>query len=99
MSETTNSIGDLATDDEFRVRYESDDTTETSMAVVEAVAAATETEPTEMPPLARSVDPDALDTLFASADGPIDLSFRYGGVTVTLECGGVIVVESGPGPV
>jgi hypothetical protein len=58
-----------------------------STTVVEAVAAATETDPNELEPLYSAVDPDALDALFADtgtrrAAGHIE--FTYCGFAVVV---------------
>jgi len=68
-----------------------------SQTVVEQVAAAEGVEPTELgPPLARSVDPDALDSVFDSdaADGSI--SFEYCGYHVTVDQDGDVDVRERP---
>lgn len=54
-----------------------------STNIVMSVAAVEESEPTELPPLASSVDPDALDDLFG--DGVCGrVSFSYAGYEVTI---------------
>lgn len=57
-----------------------------SAAVIQAVAKEKGVEPTELPPLSESVDPDALNELVVrSRDGstsPIDVVFCYAGCTV-----------------
>ena len=61
-----------------------------SIAVVTAVAAKRDVEPTELPPLYESIDPDALDSLFAPTQtgGPRRgrLEFTYDGHAVVVEC-------------
>lgn len=65
-----------------------------SECVISATAAVTDTEPTALPPLYRSVDGDALDRLCASADrSPLRVSFRFGRCTVTVEDDRVTVVD------
>ena len=61
-----------------------------SDGVVAAVAAVSDTDPTAMDPLAESVDPDALDALFAAkydgtprATGSVRLSYSSYDVVVT----------------
>ncbi|MDS0278714.1 hypothetical protein NDI85_12985 [Halomicroarcula sp. S1AR25-4] len=63
-----------------------------STAVVQVIAAATGTEPTEGTPLYDSVDSGALDTLFGDADGDPDrrFSFTHEGLTVTLTGDGTV---------
>ncbi|QSW97905.1 HalOD1 output domain-containing protein [Haloterrigena alkaliphila] len=62
-----------------------------SIAVVTAIAAKRDVEPTELPPLYESIDPDALDALFAPTrpGGPRRgrLEFTYDGHQVLVECG------------
>lgn len=40
---------------------------EVAVTIVETVATVQETEPTELEPLSSTIDPDALDTLFAAS--------------------------------
>lgn len=61
-------------------RYEWPDDTELSIAAIEAVAAVSGRDPTEIEPLHESLDPDALDALFQSGrettvDGTVSFSF------------------------
>ncbi|WP_339104716.1 HalOD1 output domain-containing protein [Haloterrigena salinisoli] len=62
-----------------------------SIAVVTAIASERGVEPTELPPLYESLDPDALDALFAPTrtGGPRRgrLEFTYAGHEVVVECG------------
>lgn len=69
-----------------------------STAVVEAVAAASgraavpspdSTDP--LPPLFDAIDPDALDTLVASAGTDVTVSFQYAGYAVVIENGTISV--------
>lgn len=60
-----------------------------SRTVIETVADATSRDVTDLPPLFRTVDPDALDALLAprpsgNAD-PMGLTFEYGGCRITVE--------------
>lgn len=64
-----------------------------STAVVEAVAAATGTAPTELPSLNDHVDPDALDRLLQEAR-TVEVSFRYGGTEVFVTGDGSIEVDA-----
>ncbi len=61
-----------------------------SRAVIAATSDATGRDVTELQPLFRAVDPDALDALLAprSAErggGPLGIAFAYGGCRVTVE--------------
>lgn len=61
-------------------------------AVIEATAAATDTDPLDMEPLFGVVDPDALETLVAGpANGDsVSVSFEFEGRQVTVQRGGRI---------
>ena len=67
--------------------------------VIEAVASASDTDATELPPLHDSVDTDALNALFDSggseSDPSLRVSFVYDGYTVRVDRDGV-AVRSGP---
>jgi hypothetical protein len=68
------------------VRHEEAPSNEPSTTVVQAVAKATGREPTDLPPLYRSVDGDALDDLFGHAGtSSVSVQFRYAGALVTME--------------
>lgn len=68
-----------------------------SICVVETVADALETDPTELGPLYEAVDPDALDRLFEAphrfASGRV--TFRFEGCNVTVDADGWVVVSPG----
>lgn len=66
-----------------------------SSAVVETVAAVTDTEPTELDAIQYSIDADALDTLLEDAATPAEfhISFEYAGVAVTVTGTGLLRVE------
>ena len=72
-------------------------TTEPSWAVVQAVAVATDTDPTELVPLYDSVDTDALDALLLRArngnNSPVSVSFSFAGRSVTVDSDGDVVVR------
>lgn len=80
----------------YETRHDGDDGP-LSVAVVEAVATATETDPLEIAPLHRTVDPDALDHLFepADEDGKASgwLRFSFAGCRVAVRSDGHIGVE------
>ncbi|WP_339105624.1 HalOD1 output domain-containing protein [Haloterrigena salinisoli] len=76
----------------FHSRF--DDGTDTVVAVVEAVSAVTNCDPTAMAPLYGTVDPEALaDLVTADRDRPVEVSFDYEGCQVTVSSGGRIAVE------
>lgn len=57
---------------------------ETSRAVVDAVAEAAGTAPTSLPSLNGVVDPDALDALFSGDRTSGEVSFPYAGYRITV---------------
>ncbi|SEL38175.1 HalOD1 output domain-containing protein [Haloferax larsenii] len=65
----------------YRVGREHDEPLSTN--VVLSVAAIEGVRPTELPPLARTIDPDALDQVFCGTDDAI-LSFSYAGYRVAI---------------
>ncbi|SFR86779.1 hypothetical protein SAMN05216559_0263 [Halomicrobium zhouii] len=60
-----------------------------SRAVIETVADATSREETDLPPLFRTIDPEAVDALLAPRPSgraePLTLSFEYAGCRVSVE--------------
>ncbi|WP_251341239.1 HalOD1 output domain-containing protein [Haloplanus halophilus] len=56
-----------------------------SEAIVRALAAVSNRPPAELSPLARVVDPDAVDRLFARSATVESLRFSYEGYEVTVE--------------
>ena len=68
-----------------------------SIAIVTAIATKRDVEPTELPPLYESIDPDALDALFAPTrtGGPRRgrLEFTYDGHDVVVECDEGLEIE------
>lgn len=74
-----------------------DETSQTSLRVVEAVADERGVEPTELEPLYGSIDPDGLDSLFPADDGAGDrpgpqLSFTFAERRVRVSGDGSIAV-------
>jgi len=59
--------------------------------VVEAVAAATDTSPLDLPPLYDTMDPDALVRLVASGDDEFHIMFDFAGAKVVIAGTGEIV--------
>lgn len=62
-------------------------------AVVQAVAAVSDTSPTNLPPLYETINTDALDALLeaerqTAADATIDVSFRYDDYEVVVSSDG-----------
>lgn len=99
MSNDTNGSGD--TNDDFGSPYAEKTTVhhswsgsvDPSVTVVEAVSAATGRPVTGLPPLQRTIDPDALDALLTRGDASqVAVSFRYAGTTVDVTENGTIDV-------
>jgi len=71
-----------------------DDAVSPSVGIIEAVAAATAQHPTDLPPLQRHIDTDALDSLLRTeGPGVVRLSFRYATVEVMAASDGALVVR------
>ena len=85
-----------ANDGAIRAEYDWTDTP-ASTAVVETVAAACDCEPTELDPLYEVVDPDALNAVVSSGDGPVaggtTVTFEVADRSVTVHDGGAVVVR------
>ncbi|MUV86277.1 hypothetical protein GJ631_06740 [Natronomonas sp. CBA1123] len=65
-----------------------------SLAVVEAVATVTDSEPTKLPLLNDAINTDALDTLFVpEADDQLRVSFVYDGLDITVDGEGSVTVS------
>lgn len=63
------------------------------VAIVEAIAAATEKNPTALPPLAEVIDPEALETCLSSGNDSVEISFEYVDRWVTLTGSGVGTID------
>lgn len=71
------------------------DASEPSVAIVEAIAAATNTPITDLQPLGDVLDTDALDALLRGPGGEdLRIQFSYEGVEVSVGGDGDIVVRS-----
>lgn len=64
-----------------------------STAIITAVADASELDATELDPLVETLDPDALDTLYASGNPELTVSFAYHGWDVTLRGDGRLLIH------
>lgn len=86
MDRSVTDAVDVVDEDGVYHVYPRDERLPTSSTVVTALAAVTETEPTEFTELAAVVDPDALDRMFdvAGCDGVTAARFEYGGYEVTV---------------
>ena len=65
-----------------------------SEVVVKLVGTATETEATELPPIANCVDPDALDQIFNRERKRGSVMFPYAGCQVTVYAHGEVEVDT-----
>ena len=98
MSEDEPSRTAISSADDRSVRTSFEPDESPSEAVVMAVAALTNTDPTELKPLYDAVDPDALDALFrhaASRERHTNhrVSFLYHGFDVRVRSDGAIRLE------
>ena len=64
-----------------------------SVAVVEAVAAATDRTPTGVPLLQNTLDPDALNDLLTKGTALLTVSFQYAGAIVSASGDGNIKIR------
>lgn len=65
-----------------------------SIAVVEVLQVATESDAMDIAPLHGSVSPDALDTLVArDQTGTVTVSFEHAGFRLTVDSGGTVLAE------
>mgnify|MGYP007026972004 CR=1 FL=1 len=64
-----------------------------SVATVEAVAAATNREMTDLPPLHETIDASALDTLLNGQPSSVTISFRYADTAISMSGDGSIEVH------
>lgn len=75
-----------------RAQYDQDTTT-ASMAVVAVLSTVRNCGPTDLEPLAESIDPDALDELATgTSNGSISIMFHAGEYAVTVDSDGDIAV-------
>lgn len=80
--------------DSYHVACESSELASTN--VVLSIAALEGVGPVDLPPLAETVDPDALDKLFSpSADVDGSVSFEYAGYDVTISSDGKLEIVPG----
>ncbi len=72
------------------------DYTYPTTAVIERVAAATNRKETSLPSLHESIDTDALDTLLTGdekGDSPVEVTFSYLGLSVTVRSDRTMVLH------
>lgn len=100
MDHDTNDSGDTETTerqglDQTPVRHSWAESEQPSVAIVEAVSAATGRQITELPPLQEGADPDAVDALLTGGQSSqLRISFSYAGTSVVVEADGTIEVRS-----
>ncbi|MFD1515170.1 HalOD1 output domain-containing protein [Halomarina rubra] len=80
---------------DHRAIHETDADRSLSVTVVTAVGEALDADPTAVAPLYHSIDPDALDTLFAPADDAsmARLMFEHEGCSVDVRGDGEVLVS------
>jgi hypothetical protein len=96
----THSPGDGAPS-ECTVNFHEEPYDSVSEIVVRIVAECTGSKPEHLPPLAKSIDTDALNKLFASAvsNAPVgvkEITAQYQGVTITIRATGDIHSQPSP---
>lgn len=74
------------------------DSRSVSLAIIDAVAAAEDTPPTElMPPLYDVVDPEALNKVFAREESMGKIVFNYNGYEISVDADGYVAVKDHTG--
>ena len=92
MRDETNEVGDVETPDgsagadasPTTARQSGEESDRPTVAVVEAVAAATGRSTGDLPPLQETLDADALNTLLSRQPSAVTVSFRYAGTVVSV---------------
>jgi hypothetical protein len=86
-------MGESEPDILYRRHHDWDGRKSLGMTVIEAVADVSDTDPTDLPPLADSINPDALDRLFTSQTVG-NVSFKFAGTPVTVYATGEVLIHS-----
>jgi hypothetical protein len=82
------------------VEHQWTDTASPHTSIVEAVAAATDRQPTDLPTLDTYVDGDALDALLCRGSSSVTVSFEYADCVVVARGDGTVrVTVTDPAPV
>lgn len=86
-----------ASDCGMELTYEVDSTERVSSGVIAAVAAASNTDPLQIEPLAKQIDPEALDALFADQHDGTErmagtVTFPFSGYEITVTSDGIVTV-------
>lgn len=98
--QSINCHGSPPNDDDivYRSRFDLDEAGSVTLAVLNAVATATDTEPEQLPRLASYVDPDALNGFFQTPGSvPVRgtrLTFPFAGYSVTVTGDQFIILRS-----
>jgi hypothetical protein len=74
------------------VEHQWTDTVSPCTSIIEAVAAATDRQPTDLPTLDARIDGDALDTLLLRGSPSLTISFEYAGTVVLARGDGTVRV-------
>lgn len=83
----------------YRETYDPDGPATLSNTVIEAIAEVAGVDPTQtVIPLADSIDPDALDSLFADTEGDVRVAFTVCGLEVLVWSDGEIRIVDDPFP-
>lgn len=93
---SANIIDGNTSSDRYRRKFEFSSTLTPSVAVVEAVSDATDTDPTAGPPLHDFVDTDALNSLLTDPNSDpetVRLAFYYQGHEITVVGDGTVYVR------
>jgi hypothetical protein len=98
MSNDTNDRGESPTVQHTEtIRHSWEEPFHPSVTIVEAVAAATDRTPENLPPLQDRIDPDALDSLITRGEpARVAISFEYADTVVVVKGNGAIEVRVDP---
>lgn len=79
----------------YRHEFDDDEPGRVSDGVISVVSAVDDTDPMDLPPLAESIDPDALDALFDRDDIPDRrLTFSYCSYRITVTADAIRLEEA-----
>lgn len=80
--------------DSITIRHETTPYEELGLTVVEAVATATDRAKTDLPPLHRAIDPDALERVLTRGESSsVTVAFDYADTGVEVSANGTIQVQ------
>lgn len=79
----------------YRYEFDDDEPERVSEEIVSVVSAVDDTDPMDLPPLAGTIDPDALDALFACEDvEDRRLTFYYYSYRITITADAIRLEEA-----